>query len=472
VVLHTLCNISTDNHYYEKFEDGTINDITDEIPFDIPDNWIFMRLYSVANVYTGNSISETEKTKKYTNLSGGFNFIATKDVSFENTIDYSNGIKIPFNETKFKIAPAFSTLMCVEGGSVGRKIGYLNEDVCFGNKLASINSYCINKKYIYYLFQSQYIRDFIKENMTGIIGGISINKLKQFIVPIPTLNEQIRIINKLENILPKINAYNKTYIQLNTLNDSYKEDLKKSILQYAIQGKLVKQNPNDESADKLIERILEEKRQLMKDKKIKKENLSIIYKDTDNQFYEKFDDGTINNITDEIPFEIPQNWCWTRLRNIGTLQTGTTPTTARKDYFGRDVPFIKPGDIFYNKIIYDNEGLTFEGAEHSRMVDKESILMVCIGGSIGKAYFVDRKVCFNQQINAITPLTLDYKYLYYIMISEYFFKFLKNNSGGTATPIINKSLWGELLIPIAPINEQNKISNKINNIINYIETAE
>ena len=302
---------------------------------------------------------------------------------------------------------------------------------------------------------------------------LSVKKLGEFLIPFPPLNEQKKIIAKIELFNQYIESYNSCYTKLENLNNNYKEELKKSILQYTIQGKLVKQDPNDEPADVLINKILSEKRKLIKSKKIKKENLSVIYKDsTDNQFYEKFDDGTINNITEEIPFEIPDNWAWSRVKNVGLLQTGATPSTMKKNFFGTDIPFIKPGDIFFNKIVYNNEGLTFEGAKHSRLASENSILMVCIGGSIGKAFYTDRNVCFNQQINAITPIILDYKYLYYIMISEYFYKSLKNNSSGTATPIVNKSLFGEILIPIAPIKEQNKISNKINNIVYYIETAE
>ena len=247
----------------------------------------------------------------------GYAYIGTKDVNFDSSINYDNGIKIPFESQKFKIAHRNSTLLCIEGGSAGRKIGYLDQDVCFGNKLATITSFIVNSKYIFYVLQSTLLFNFFKINITGIIGGVSINKLKTFIIPLPPLKEQQRIIEKYENILPYISRYDDIYERLEKSNSSYKEELRKSILQYAIQGKLVKQDPNDEPADVLINKILEEKRELIKSKQIKKENLSVIYKNnTDNQFYEKFDDGTINKITEEIPFEIPDNWAWTRIKNI------------------------------------------------------------------------------------------------------------------------------------------------------------
>ena len=355
------------------------------------------------------------------------------------------------------------------------KVSILDIDSFHNEAIISIFPYFDEKNIIRdYLFKVlPLISNF--GNTKNAIKGKTLNSksINKLLIPITNLKELKKIINKILSLEFLLKRYNEKYIKLAILNSNYKEELKKSILQYAIQGKLVKQEPNDEAADVLINKILDEKRELIKSKQIKKENLSVIYKDsTDNQFYEKFDDETIKNITDEIPFEIPDNWAWTRVKNVGLLQTGATPSTMKKNFFGTDIPFIKPGDIFFNKIVYNNEGLTFEGAKHSRLASENSILMVCIGGSIGKAFYTNRNVCFNQQINAITPIILDYKYLYYIMISEYFYKLLKNNSSGTATPIVNKSLFGEILIPIAPIKEQNKISNKINNIIYYIKTAE
>ena len=115
----------------------------DEIPYNIPENWKWVRLGEVCNIYTGNSINAEIKNEKYTNLEQGYNYIATKDVHFNTTIDYNNGIKIPFNEINFKIAQKNTTLICIEGGSAGKKIGFLNQDVCFGNKLCNINGYLL-----------------------------------------------------------------------------------------------------------------------------------------------------------------------------------------------------------------------------------------------------------------------------------------------------------------------------------------
>ena len=179
-------------------------DITeDEIPFDIPENWCWCRLSELCNLYTGDSINETEKKLKYTNVKEGWFYIGTKDVNFDQTINYDNGIKIPFEKDNFRIAPKNTVLMCIEGGSAGRKIAFTNQDVCFGNKLCCFNSYKNEiEKFIFYFLQSTLFTDAFKDNINGIIGGVSINNLKGMLFPLPPLSEQKRIVAAIEKMLP------------------------------------------------------------------------------------------------------------------------------------------------------------------------------------------------------------------------------------------------------------------------------
>ena len=188
-----------DNNYYEQVGKNLI-DITDEIPFEIPNNWVWTRLSNVANIYTGNSISETEKKAKYTNVIGRY-YIGTKDVGFDNNVFYNNGIAIPKKyEQDFRIAPKDSILMCIEGGSAGRKIAMLNQDVCFGNKLCCFASFIEMGKYIYYYLQSPSFTDMFNQNKAGIIGGVSLAKIKGILIPLPPLKEQLHIINRLDEL--------------------------------------------------------------------------------------------------------------------------------------------------------------------------------------------------------------------------------------------------------------------------------
>ena len=177
-----------DNSYYEQ----------------LPRNWMLSTLDSVSNLYTGNSINSTEK-KKYFSGVDGINYIATKDVNFDNTINYDNGIKIPDNYlSKFKISYFNSVLLCLEGGSAGRKIGLLKQDVCFGNKLCNLSFYYGENKFLYYFLQSpQFLSDF-QENKSGIIGGVSKNNLGNILIPVLPRNEQMRITQEIDLLFQKV----------------------------------------------------------------------------------------------------------------------------------------------------------------------------------------------------------------------------------------------------------------------------
>ena len=227
------------NSFYEKIENEEIC-IDEELPFEIPKTWEWTKLSFVSDMFTGNSINENEKKLKYKGLSEGYFYVATKDVNFNNEIDYYNGVRIPKNSKKFRIAPKNSILFCVEGGSAGKKIAITDKDICFGNKLCCFVSYGIDIKYLYYYIQSpMFIYDF-KRNTTGIIGGVSINTLKQMFLPLPPIEEQKRIVNKLNQLMPLIEEYEEKENKLNELDKKFPERLKKSILKEAFDGKLIK----------------------------------------------------------------------------------------------------------------------------------------------------------------------------------------------------------------------------------------
>lgn len=216
-------------------------------------------------------------------MSNGYNYIGTKDVSFDHSINYQNGIKIPYDTNGFKIAYKDTPLMCIEGGSAGRKIGILSEDVCFGNKLCAFQPLGVDPKYLYYYLQNPIFTAIFKANTTGIIGGVSVNTLKTLIFALPPFAEQERIVNEIERFEPLIAEYKRLEQQATKLDGEIYDNLKKSILQYAIQGKLVSQDSNDEPASVLLEKIRAEKKAKLGKKYVE----SYIYKGDDNCYYRK-----------------------------------------------------------------------------------------------------------------------------------------------------------------------------------------
>ena len=192
-----------DNKYYEQVGKKCL-DITEQIPFETPKNWVWTRLSHIANIYTGNSISETEKKSKFTDVIGRY-YIGTKDVDFNNRIIYDNGIAIPKQyEPDFRLAPNNSILMCIEGGSAGRKIAILNQDVYFGNKLCCFSPFVGIGKYMYYYLQSPSFLELFNLNKTGIIGGVSIAKVKEILIPLPPIKEQQRIVAQIEKLFEQL----------------------------------------------------------------------------------------------------------------------------------------------------------------------------------------------------------------------------------------------------------------------------
>ena len=257
------------------------------------------------------------------------------------------------------------------------------------------------------------------------------------------------------------------------------KDLKNSILQMAVEGKLVPQHPNDEPASILLERIREEKHRLIAEGKAKfpKGGESVIYFGSDGSPYEKRVDAkrrvlSDKCIADEVPFEeLPEGWAWARLETLGILQTGKTPSTQKNDFFNGDIPFITPGDITYeNTLLQVKRSLTTLGAQYSRCIRSGSVLQVCIGGSTGKTAQAITGCAFNQQINSLTCCIAQMDgYAFCILTSPVVQNRLRLLGSGTATPIINKSVWGQFLLPIPPLAEQRRIVERVGELMPLVE---
>ena len=285
--------------------------------------------------------------------------------------------------------------------------------------------------------------------------------LKAVLVPIPPLSEQNRLVERYNLLLSLIVKYESEADKLNCLNLNIYDKLKKTVLHEAIQGKLVQQIAEEGTAQELLEQIKAEKEKLVKEGKLKKSALndSIIFRGDDNKYWEKNGKNVVC-IDKEIPFEIPNNWNWCRLKDIGKTETGTTPSKLHPEYFGNYIPFLSPANIFGSKIISETQGLSNIGVQFGRVVPKNSILQVCIGGSIGKCAIVNKPTTFNQQINSITPYFCNVEFVHFVLQSEYFRLAIIDKATGTATPIINRGNWETLLFPLPPLKEQQRIIDK------------
>ena len=443
--------------YYEKMlATGEVKCIDEEVPFEIPQGWEWCRL---------GEISTYAQTKRKINASNadtqlwgldlediekGGRLLNIKTVGERKAI----GDKTIFNRGDIlysKLRPyLLKILVAPEGGICTPEIIPFT---CYGN---------ICKDYIVSFLKSPYVDDYINSATFGVkMPRVSTETMTSLLVPLPPLSEQFRIDTKAKELMPYIDEYGKAQDKLNKLNEELSYTIRKSILQEAIQGKLVPQIAEEGTAQELLEQIKKEKQKLVKEGKLKKSTLatSVIFRGDDNKYWEKNGKNVVC-IDKEIPFEIPNNWNWCRLKDIGKTETGTTPSKLHPEYFGNYIPFLSPANIFGSKIISETQGLSNIGVQFGRVVPKNSILQVCIGGSIGKCAIVNKPTTFNQQINSITPYFCNVEFVHIVLQSEYFRLAIIDKATGTATPIINRGNWETLLFPLPPLKEQQRIIEK------------
>jgi len=444
-----------------------VRSLADEVPFDIPDSWEWVRLGSI--VYNRGQITPNT------------DFCYIDIGSIDNKNQKLNSTDTIITPDK---APSRARKLVSKGDILYSTVRPYLHNMCIidrdfscapiastGFAALTCHADLLNKYLFYYMMSPDF--DAYANNTDNAKGvaypAINDDRLYKALIPIPPLGEQLRIVSAIESVDMPIRDYGVKEKTLRTLNVAFPEALKKSILQEAVQGKLVPQDPSDEPAEALLERIRVEKQRLIKEGKIKKDKHESVIFRRDNSHYEKRGSKEVC-IDDEIPFEVPDSWMWTRLKSLGYTQTGNTPSTSHPEYRGGYIPFITPGDIFDGIIDYRNQGLSEIGKDVARVCPAGSILQVCIGGSIGKAALSVHEVAFNQQINAISPVVVSSKYVLAAVTSFMFLSAMKESAGGTATPILNRTLWDKMLIPLPPLNEQNRIVSMIEQLFPVVST--
>ena len=420
----------------------------DEIPFDIPDNW---RWCYVGDLFLHN-------TGKAQNSSSSTNGIIRKFITTSNLywgeFDFTKVKEMPFTDTELeRCTVKKGDLLVCEGGDCGRSAVWdYDEEVCIQNHVHRLRPYRdVNIYYFYYLF-------YLYKNTGRLRGrgvaiqGLSNEAIHKVVLPLAPLEEQHRIVAKIEELLPYVDRYATAYEKLEQFNAKFPNDMKKSILEYAIQGKLVEQRAEEGTGAELYKQMQAEKQRLIKEKKIKKEK-------------------TLVEITDdEIPFDIPETWIWIRVGDVGSWGSGATPPRTNPAYYGGSIPWLKTGDLNDGFIKEVPEFITELALEKTsvRLNPVGSVLMAMYGATIGKLGILEIPVTTNQACCACIPYAGMYnKYLFYYLMSMR--QTYIGMAEGGAQPNISKEKIVNSILPLPPLEEQHRIVAKLEEILPLCE---
>ena len=459
-----------DNLHYEQIG-KEVRCIEDELPFEIPDSWEWCKLNSATK-----EIGDIDHKMPQKIDGKGYPYISPSDFT-EHGIDYDNAKQISyesFSELSRKMLPEKEDIIFPRYGTIG-KIRKIDTN----RKILVSYSCCVIKpiskfvlvEYLYLVLLSPFIKKEIDRYTNKTTQpNVGLESIKSFLFPLPPISEQKRIVNKIKKLEPLIEKYKQAEEKLHELNSNIKEQLKKSILQYAIEGKLVPQYPNDEPASVLLDRIRKEKQKLIAEGKIKKDkNESIIYS-RDNSYYEKCG-SKILCIDEEIPFEIPNDWGWIRL---GKLTYNHGQKKPNCDFCYIDIGSVNNVEQILNK----SETVLSADKAPSRarkIVKFGDILYSTVRPYLHNMCIINRSFTFEPIAStgfAVLTCHSNYlnEFLFMYMMSPIFDEYANRNenSRGVAYPAINDSRLSVALIPVPPVSEQQRIIDNYKRIINIL----
>ena len=424
-----------------------------EIPYEIPGNWRWVYWKDCGTFQAGSAFKNQFQGQTENPIP--FYKVASLKYSDKNGILYDTSNTITEEtrkQLKAKLIPQQSIIFAKIGESIRLNRRCLNAvPCCIDNNMMAFTA--DDPSLTPYIFLWSTSIDLYPFTNATSVPAIRKSDLEKIPLPLPPLAEQQRILAKLEELLPLVDQYGDAAARLADYEARFPDDLRKSLLQEAITGRLVPQRPEDGTADTLYEEIQQEKARLIAEKKIKKEK-------------------PLPPITEEEkPFDIPDTWKWVRIGDIALVVTGSTPDTKEPDLYDGNIPFIRPTDLDAGRnITTASRTLTEKGKAVSRSVRSGSTCVCCIGGSLGKCGFLNVNAVTNQQINTISSyIGVDDIYMYYFCCSPVFQKNLKLNSNSTTLPIINKSKMSSLPFPLPPLEEQRRIVKKIEELLPLAE---
>ena len=458
-----------DNSYYEKMlATGEVKCIDEEVPFDVPQGWEWCRVSSIFQI-NPKVVAEDDANaafipmeaisagygsefrfyeKKWKEIKSGYTSFEDNDIAFA------------------KITPCFQNRKSVIFRGLPNGIGAGTTEL----KILRTYGETINRLYALYFLESPYFIDEATFKGTANQQRIIVGYLENKLFPLPPLTEQNRIVNKICMVMPIIDKYSKSQETLDKINIELYDTLKKSLLQEAIQGKLVPQLAEEGTAQELLEHIKEEKKQLVKEGKLKKSALndSVIFKGDDNKYYEQIGENC-NDITDEIPFDLPYNWCWCRFSNIVSITIGKTPARGEQTYWiNGKYNWVSISDMVDGGSISTTKEKVSDLAVKevfSAPISEKGSLLMSFKLSIGKTSILDIDAYHNEAIITISPI-IDKEYA----MRNYLFKVLPliANLGESKDAIKGKTLnsksLSNLLIPLPPLQEQQRIIEQMNRL--------
>ena len=462
-----------DNLPYEKVGKNEPVCIADEVPFEIPDSWEWVRLGSIGET----NIGLTYKPADICN--SGIGVLRSNNIQ-NGMMDYSDLIYVSCDVPPRAMAQKGDILICARNGSralVGKSAIVDRDGIAFGAFMAIFRSIC--NPYIQLFINSYLFRGQLDGATTTTINQVTQSMLRKQLCPLPPLEEQKRIVKKYNELLPLITKYEKVYTATTKLQNDFPAQLKRSILQWAVQGKLVPQDPSDEPAEALVERIRAEKLRLIKEGKIKQDKHESVIFRRDNSHYEKvgLEETCIDN---ELPFDIPDTWSWVRFSDIAIFENGdrSNKYPVEADYVSDGIPFFGAKDMGDKYMEFST--VRFITQEKFAQLGNGKLqngdLVCLLRGSVGKTRIFKESekystgfICAQMMIIRCLDLNI-LDYLYALINSPYYCKAIESKITGTAVRQLPAREVANILIPLPPLNEQFRIIEKLSEIFFDLQT--
>ena len=459
-----------DNLPYEKVGKNEPVCIADEVPFEIPESWEWVRLGSIGETNIGLTYKPSDKVDD----KNGIAVLRSNNIQ-NGKMEYNDIVYVSCSVPERAMIGKGDILICARNGSrtlVGKSAIVDVDGMAFGAFMAKYTSFLSGKlnPYILTFIESPIFRGQLDGVKTETINQITQKMIKEQLIPIPPLAEQIRINKKLKELMLYVKKYDVAYSEITKLNGDFPDMLRKSILQEAVQGKLVPQDPTDEPASVLLKRIRAEKEQLIKAGKIKRDKHESVIIRRDNSHYEKRDSEEVC-IDDELPYEIPKTWCWARMGSCLDVRDGTHDTPK---YVTEGIPLVTSKNLCNGKIDFSTAKFISKedhlAISQRSKVDSEDIMYAMIG-SIGNPVLYNGNAAFSIKNMALFKKInngLDMEYVYWFLYLSQ--DTMKKFSSGGVQSFVSLGYLRNYWIPVPPIEEQHRIVTTIKQILPKLST--